>query len=596
MRSKAELKQLIERARSCADSNKPDEAVRLLDQVHAIDNRDVGAWLMKGNIRTQSGDFAGAEQCYRQVLLSEPLHSAALNRLAGNLLARDRPDEAEGYCRLACDSDPGNAEVHANLGNILGARGLLQEAVNSYRRAIELDPVFTGAYLNLANSLKHMNRLDEAVNIYRRILELNSQFIDIYNAIGECYFQAGKMEDALACYRVALKKHPGYSPAWMNTGFILGKQGKYTEALECYDRVPGLDPRQAEACYCKGLIHKKLGHYDQAILSCRQALSLQPDYHDARLSLSLLELLCGHYRDGWRDYSARKSVREMGFDAPGRLPDNLDEKKILVIKDQGIGDELFFLRFARKLKERGARVTCLADPKIMCLVNRLDFIDEIIDSAGSVPEHEIQLSVGDLPYSLGYDDATEIPLPVALTVLPSSQDALQGILARIGPGPYIGITWWAGTRNPPLRTGEKLAHREVPVELIAEMLQPLDATILIMQRLPETEELQRLSELLGHSVYDMSRFNDDLEGMLALLGLLDEYIGVDNTNMHLASSIGKSCRILVPHPPEWRMGTAGTASPWFPGFSLYRQSAAGDWSEAIRQLGADLVASITGRK
>jgi len=94
-------------------------------------------------------------------------------------------------------------------------------------------------------------------------------------------------------------------------------------------------------------------------------------------------------------------------------------------------------------------------------------------------------------------------------------------------------------------------------------------------------------------LHDMSRFNDDLEGMLALLELLDEYIGVDNANMHLASSIGKSCRILVPHPPEWRMGTAGTTSPWFPGFPLYRQSAAGDWSAAIRQLGAGLAANLS---
>ena len=167
------------------------------------------------------------------------------------------------------------------------------------------------------------------------------------------------------------------------------------------------------------------------------------------------------------------------------------------------------------------------------------------------------------------------------------------MLAGIGPGPYLGITWWAGTRQQQLRPGERLAHREVPVDLLANMLRPLKATILVMQRLPEAEELQRLEGRLGRPVHNMSRYNDDLEGMLALLGALDEYIGVDNTNMHLASSIGKPCRILVPHPPEWRMGITGTTSPWFPGFSLYRQSITGDWSEAIRQLGIDLAASFS---
>ena len=593
MTSNIELNKLIERARSCIDSNNQGEAVRLLDRVHELDSRNIDAWLMLGSIRAQSADPAGAEQCYREVLSSEPRHSVALNRLAGNLLAMNHPDEAEQHCRLACGIDPGNAEIHANLGNILGARGLLPEAVESYRRAIELAPDFTGAYLNLANTLKRMGRLNEAVDAYRRVLEINPQFIDIYNALGECCLEAGKLEDSLEYYRTALQAAPDYLLGYMNMGFVLGELGRYTEALDCYSRVLELNPRQADACYCKGLIQKRLGHYNEAITNYRQALALQPDYLDARLSLSLLELLCGHYREGWRDYAARKSVRELGLGTPELLPEDLNGKKILVIRDQGIGDEIFFLRFARQLKERGGRVAYHADPKIRSLVNRLDFIDEVTDGSEPVPEYDIRLSVGDLPCSLDFDDSTEIPPPVALNALPSSRDVVQDILEGVCPGPYIGVTWWAGTRQQHTRPGEKLAHREVPVDLLAEILRPLGATLLVMQRLPEMEELQRLSGLLEQPVHDMSRFNDDLEGMLALLGLLDEYIGVDNTNMHLASSIGKPCRILVPHPPEWRMGTNGNASPWFPGFSLYRQSVSGDWSEALTQLGTDLAASLT---
>lgn len=46
--------------------------------------------------------------------------------------------------------------------------------------------------------------------------------------------------------------------------------------------------------------------------------------------------------------------------------------------------------------------------------------------------------------------------------------------------------------------------------------------------------------------------NEDREDLLALLALLDDYVGVSNTNMHLLGSLGKTARVLVPNPPDWK--------------------------------------------
>jgi hypothetical protein len=89
-------------------------------------------------------------------------------------------------------------------------------------------------------------------------------------------------------------------------------------------------------------------------------------------------------------------------------------------------------------------------------------------------------------------------------------------------------------------------------------------------------------------VHDLSATNDDLERMLALLAVLDEYVGVSNTNMHLRAGIGLTARVLVPHPPEFRWMAAGDRSPWFPGFGVYRQRVDRDWTEALARLAADL--------
>jgi hypothetical protein len=58
--------------------------------------------------------------------------------------------------------------------------------------------------------------------------------------------------------------------------------------------------------------------------------------------------------------------------------------------------------------------------------------------------------------------------------------------------------------------------------------------------------------------------------------------------MHLRAAVGKTARVLVPRPAEWRWTMVGDESPWFPGFRVYRQGPDGDWSEALARLARDL--------
>ncbi len=65
---------------------------------------------------------------------------------------------------------------------------------------------------------------------------------------------------------------------------------------------------------------------------------------------------------------------------------------------------------------------------------------------------------------------------------------------------------------------------------------------------------------------------------------LDDYIGVSNTNMHLSALLGRPCKVLPPLSSEFRWMTQVTESPWFPGFTIYRQSSDGQWQSALSAL------------
>jgi tetratricopeptide (TPR) repeat protein len=78
-----------------------------------------------------------------------------------------RPREAERRYREAIALDPGFADAHYNLGNLLFRDGRKEEALLLYRRAAELAPADAEARYNVGIVLRDLGRPDEA----RRALE-----------------------------------------------------------------------------------------------------------------------------------------------------------------------------------------------------------------------------------------------------------------------------------------------------------------------------------------------------------------------------------------------------------------------------------------
>ena len=141
-----------------------------------------------------------------------------------------------------------------------------------------------------------------------------------------------------------------------------------------------------------------------------------------------------------------------------------------------------------------------------------------------------------------------------------------------------------------------MPHKEVPLQRLGPAVRDVKGTLLALQRHPRPDEIDTLSALARRPAHDLTALNEDLEAMLALLALIEEYVGVSNTNFHLRAGVSRSARVLVPRPTEWRWLLAGDESPWFPGFRIYRQAADGDWDAVLERLGRDLSARYGRRE
>jgi tetratricopeptide (TPR) repeat protein len=518
---------------------------------------DVRAALERAAGLRRAGRLTEAAALCRGVLKSERRHPGALQLLG--VLALDVRDAAAAIDLLAKAARvaPADAMIRADLGRAYVAAGRLAEAEQALRAAIAMDPALTYARCGLGYALLCQGKDAAAAETLESVLRLDP-------GVGMAHFYLGlvrqgqrRFAEAESFHRAALALEPDSDMVRYNLGASLHEQGRYQEALACYDAV----------------------------------LDRNPGHSGARLNRALVHLLRGEIGAAWEDYVARPSrstiqARHPEWRLVSRLPPALDGRTVLLVREQGLGDELFFLRYAPALKSRGVRIRYRASAKLVSILRRSPVFDEVNEDATPGPDDYV-LPVGDLPLALGGGDG--VPPPLQLHARTEPVAALRLRLEAAGPRPWLGIAWRAGTALGE-QSGDlhKTVLKEIPPGQFGGALVYWPGTVFVLQRATRAGEIAELEHALGRTAHDCSAVNDDLEEMLALLSLLDEYAGVSSTNVHLRAGLGMRGRILVPGPPEWRWLAAGGSTPWFPGYRVFRQGWQGDWAEALIAFGKSL--------
>lgn len=540
-----------------------------------------------GHVYSELKRYDEATIAYAKALAAQPSADRACFYLGVTAEKQENNELAITHFRRALELNPNADDARFRLALALATSGQRAEAEALLRVIVERHPDDVDPQFHLAKLLLDAHRFDEAVTVFRRATELVPSHASALSGLGASLFQLGQQDEAEAALRAAIELSPNSTDTNNILGVILHEKWRHLEAGQHFIRALEANPNNDSAWNNLGHLHKELGNYAEAETCWRKALTIGPEAFDPHNNLAMVLLSQGKFTEGWSHHLYRPSLQHAPSLRPPllRLPDNLEGCRILLRKEQGIGDEIFFLRFAPLLKARGAYVTYHSTAKIAPLLARCAALD-LVYTDPPYEGFDLVIAVGDLPLLLGCDDIEKIPPPLPLQINPHRYAVMRGELAALGPPPYFGITWRAGIKAKGRRLG--FYYKELPISPLARTLATTPATLVLLQRNPIPSEIEEFLAATHRPLHDFSRYNDHLEDMLALLDLLDENICVSNTNVHLRAGLGKPSRVLTPFPPDWRWMRSGMESPWFPGSPIYRQSADQRWDEAFGRLGASL--------
>jgi tetratricopeptide (TPR) repeat protein len=352
-------------------------------------------------------------------------------------------------------------------------------------------------------------------------------------------------------------------------------------ALEFYARAFVQDRNSAGAFNNYGNVLREIGEPDAAIPFLQRSIQLAPEAPTPNFNLSVAYLLAGDYAKGWPQYEHRWNFEHLAgtlpkFEQPRWTGQDLRDKTILVMQEQGLGDTIQFIRFVFGLHHAGGKVILQINDNLAPLFAGSSVIHQIIDVNDTPTEFDYWTPIMSIPGIMG---VTLQNLPHQLQYLAARQDLIQQWQQTLGPKKRLRVgVCWSGRPDSWINR-----HKGMPFETMLGLIQRNPATEWYNLQVECSPEQAKILE--DNGVKNFPGAIRNFADSAALIHHMDVVISVDTAVAHLAGALGRPTWIpLNWYGTDWRWLLKRDDSPWYPSARLFRQPKLGDWDTVIEKL------------
>jgi tetratricopeptide (TPR) repeat protein len=623
-------------------TNRLVEGKKYIEQAIILNPSGVGFHCNLAEIQLGLGDLAGADLSYRKQIELTPGYGQAYLFLAKFLAENGRPAEALELCMQAVEACP-----ELDVGHVHAAFYLLTQNKDFALTLKTLEPVLTrspnnsSARIIAARAHLCLNNFSETERLLTSVLKDEPDNIEALVGLGSLKLSFAKGDEADAYFRLALGIDPNCIQAaqflaslQLETGRIeqagdllaaFGQQypddivfcrllashaarsGNMAEALQYLERALSIAPNDIESIEEYGLAKLAVGDVEESLSLIRRAQALDPSRQMTRYNLSFALLMSGDLTQGFKHFEARLKIA-YEVDTPYRLratfqpvhkamrgiaewdgTASLAGQRIVVWREQGLGDSLMMIRFLPELKKRNpSRICLLAHKELGRIAEFMNIADEVLsgpewDQKDRSRDYDLHCSIMSLPHLMGVSLETvgrSVPyLSVSDHNVSFWKDALDAQLA-IKDAPLenikikVGLVW-AGSA---LLADDKA--RSIALEDFAPLLRVPGIEWVSLQKGPGQKQL-------AESAWPITDLMDRCEDFMDTAGLvmaLDLVIAVDTSVVHLAGALGKPVWMLNRLGSEWRWMRNRNDSAWYPSLRIFNQQTGEAWQPVIERM------------
>lgn len=485
----------------------------------------------------------------------------------------------------------------------LASEPLVAEVI--LKQLLKCDPKCVDGLVLYGLAKHRLGKNEEAVEIFHLALELDSNNAYVYNNLGVAYGALGEHERAIEFLQKALSLKENDFLFLNNLALQYRHIGEYEKAIDCLNRAISVNSSDPQLWTNLGGVYGELKDMDKTIYCLKHALDCDCDYAAAHVDLAFAYFLKGDWENGFREYEWRfkyfpqllyyKKAYDQTKKWDGKS--SLEGKTILVYAEQGMGDAIQFVRYAKHLSNLGAKVIFHCNKSLGSLFLRVDGVHDVCHCnivtgpLSDMPEYDYQCPSMSIPYLLNDYRIKGTPyiFPFA-----KAADKMKRIINECYSNYRlkIGIVWAGSPAHPhDARRSIHLKHFRPIHDLPGVKLFSLQINSSAHVYDPKNDfgnSLRKSARVVDYTsgaedmkIVDMTNVIQTFDDTCTVLHGLDLVVACDTAIVHLAGAMGKPCYVAIPYNPDWRWGLEGGTTPWYDSIRLFRQKQRDNWEQVF---------------
>ncbi len=459
--------------------------------------------------------------------------------------------------------------------------------IEVFKKIIRIDPNFVEAYLMLAKIYREVDRNEE----YKLLLKANEQFPDHYLIMFDLAnlmtFKTGEKEKGLELFGKCVQKLPMVDTAWsgLGTAYLMTRQ--FDMAMKSFETSLAINPDNITSILGIGVIHFENANFEEARKYYEKSLKLDKASFWGNFNLALLTLIQGDDEKGWEYFEKRDKEQYLkkygGEHIPEIKKSEINEnsgKNIVVMREQGFGDDVMFSRYLKKLLELGYDVTFACSPELKSFFKLFPDLDKIkITSSISVDTYfDYRVFLMSLPWVLSKYQKERIkrPLQIDLERLKKSKiDLPKTLETKINSKKLkVGIAWSGNPKHA------RDYCRSIKLELLGDIFKNSNVDFYVLQKVYNKDDAKNLKKF--KNVYNLTDHLNNFMDTAHLIEKMDIIFTIDTSLLHVAGTMNKKTYLFLPKVPDYRWGLKETQD-WYPSVNLLKQKEVDDWNYPLEK-------------
>ena len=394
-------------------------------------------------------------------------------------------------------------------------------------------------------------------------------------------------------FKKALKINPLNPDILLNYGTFLSEINQLFKAEKIFENLY-LNIKNSEIIFLKySQILSTLGRVEKAISILEEALQCFKENIQFKYMLGILYLKKERYTLGWNYYHHRFNLLGDSLFSLGEISlkevtnfkmwngESLNDKKILIIPEQGYGDFIMCLRFVKYLKTKyKCSITLLCHAPMEILLRGSMIYDElvVVDDAKRIikSKFDFWISIFDLPRLLhkGENFLTSLTNTYQINKNGKYKHLFNDEEFNIG-------LVWKGSKNHDFDSFRSIHD----TKKIIKLLKLENFNFISLQHEISNDEFNPIKEY----IQDASDCLNDFSDVAAILKKVDMLITIDTSVAHLAGSMNIPTWLMINEiGGDWRWGIKSGKSLWYPSIEILRVQD-NDWGNMIESVKVKLV-------